>query len=499
MKIVLGVAVLAGLLVGGAARGEVERGAVGAVAEGDAERVLRARAGLRRAVEFVRAHPELLDRRRTTLPTREEKLALWGAWATVLDHAAALEPVRRGLGGWGRTPRDGARLLPARAAFLAGYRFALELIALTDRNPALDRVLDEEVPELGLPRGAWRRYKLHNLNALRATEFAALDLLARDEVPAGDALAGAIAEDREVIWAMGKGKGHALTARNAVAVVGRTGAAAWFPVQQGVSTWLGDTRVRRGETALVSPEQIARLPARLEPGDVLLERREWYLSNLGLPGFWTHAALYVGTAEERRAFFDDPEVRAFAREQGREDGDLEALLASAGPAYARSAAPDAAGHLPRVLEAISEGVEFTTLEHSAAADSFAALRPRLAKRDRAVAVARAFGYAGRPYDFDFDFLTDSALVCSELVYKAYEPGAATVGVRFELESIAGRRMATPNGMARLVDAEAAAGRPQLDVVVFLDGSEKAGAAVEASAETFRASWKRPKWHVLVAR
>jgi hypothetical protein len=494
---VLGV-VLVGLLAGAPASAEVARGAPDG-AGGDVERVLRARAGLRRAVEFVRAQPALLDRRRRTLPTREEKLALWGAWATVLDHTAALEPIRRELGGWGTPREDGARHPAARAAFLAGYRFALDLIALTARNPALDRILDEEVPELGLPRGAWRRYKLHNLNALRATEFAALDVLARGEAPPGDALAAAIAEDREVIWAMGKGEGHALTARNAVAVVARAGASAVFPFQQGLSTWLGDTRVRRGESALVSEEQIARLPARLEPGDVLLERREWYLSNLGLPGFWTHAALYVGTAEERRAFFDDPEVRAWVREQGREDGDLEALLASTTPAYGRSAAPDAAGHLPRVLEAVSEGVAFTTLEHSAAADSLAALRPRLPRRDRAVAVARAFGYAGRPYDFDFDFLTDSALVCSELVYKVYEPGAATAGLRLELESIAGRRMATPNGIARLVDVEAAAGRPQLDVAVFLDGSEKTGAAVDAPAESFRSSWKRPKWHVLVAR
>jgi hypothetical protein len=193
---------------------------------------------------------------------------------------------------------------------------------------------------------------------------------------------------------------------------------------------MGDTRVRRGDSALVSPAQIAALPGRLLPGDVLLERREWFLSNLGLPGFWTHAALYVGTPEERRAFFDDAGVRALAREEGQPDGDLDALLAAREPAAAAaSRTPDAAGHPPRVLEAISEGVSFTTLEHSAAADSIAVLRPLLDRRARAVALLRAFHYAGRPYDFDFDFLTDASLVCSELVYKAYEPGPASTTPR----------------------------------------------------------------------
>jgi hypothetical protein len=310
-------------------------------------------------------------------------------------------------------------------------------------------------------------------------------------------LGAGAAEDAEAIWALGKGPASALTAKNALVVIGRAGFGAWFPVQKGFSTWAGDTRVRRGESALITPAQVAALPGRLQPGDVLLERREWYLSNLGLPGFWTHAALYVGTPAERQALFADPAAQALARELGRPDGDLEALLAERHPAAAAaSRAPDPAGHAPRVLEAISEGVTFTTLEHSAAADALAVLRPRLPARERARALVRAFAYAGRPYDFDFDFRTDAALVCSELVYKAYEPGEGMTGLRLALEAVAGRTLATPNGLARQLDEELAAGAPQLDLVAFLDGSERQGGAAEASLDEFRRSWRRPKWHIL---
>jgi uncharacterized protein YycO len=111
------------------------------------------------------------------------------------------------------------------------------------------------------------------------------------------------------------------------------------------------------------------------------------------------------------------------------DGDGEALLARTYPAaHARALAADGGAH-PHALEAISEGVVFTTPEHAAGADHVAALRPRLSAVEKAAALLRAFGYAGRPYDFDFDFRTDAALVCFELVYKAYEAGPGRPGLR----------------------------------------------------------------------
>jgi len=34
------------------------------------------------------------------------------------------------------------------------------------------------------------------------------------------------------------------------------------------------------------------------PGDVLLERRNWFMSNIGIPGFWPHVAFFIGTFED---------------------------------------------------------------------------------------------------------------------------------------------------------------------------------------------------------
>jgi len=140
---------------------------------------------------------------------------------------------------------------------------------------------------------------------------------------------------------------------------------------------------------------------------------------------------------------------------------------------------------------------FHSLEHLTA-DSLAVLRPRLTRTERAAALVRAFGYAGRPYDFDFDFRTDAAIVCTELVYKAYEPVAGFRGVAWSVPQILGRPVIPANEFARQFDAAFGTPAQQLDLIVFLDGQERAGVAIERSVEAFRESWRRPKWQFLTS-
>jgi len=107
--------------------------------------------------------------------------------------------------------------------------------------------------------------------------------------------------------------------------------------------------------------------------------------------------LYIGTPEERLQYFSDAKVLDWIKTENETNGNFEQLVqARSANNYLESLKPHEQGHLTRVIEAMSEGVSFTPLEHCADADSVVVLRPLLPKTEKAEAILRAFHYAGRP-------------------------------------------------------------------------------------------------------
>ena len=471
---------------------------------GDLKMVAVYRAGLSNATAFAALQTNLFPvtaSDKSRLPRREEKEIFWQAWKSHLDYLLALDTLDAGQDDWLLLSgeRRGKSFAVGYAAFLAKYRFSLEFVALAERNPFLDTILNEPVPELGLPADTYAKLKFRYLNAATASLFGAQAVLfetMREATP--KELQATMDADADAILKMSRGKSELLTVKNALNILKSAGNSAWFPVQAGVSEWMGDTKVLRQDRALISAAQIAALQEKILPGDVLLVRREWFLSNIGLPGFWPHAALYIGTPEERRKYFADADVADWLKKSGTADGDLESLLASRSTTnYAIGLQPHEHAHPSRVLEAMSEGVSFTALEHCADGDALVVLRPLLPKTEKAEAILRAFHYAGRPYDFNFDFATDSELVCTELVFKAYEPSKEMRGLHLPLTEMLGRQLLPANLIARQFSQQCGTTNAQFEFISFLDGHESEGKAVESGVEEFRKSWQRPKWHVLM--
>lgn len=156
-------------------------------------------------------------------------------------------------------------------------------------------------------------------------------------------------------------------------------------------------------------------------------------------------------------------------------------------------APD--GYEHQIIEAVSEGVKFSSLQEATSADYIGVMRPRLPKVDIAKAFDEAFHYLGRPYDFNFDFLTDSSIVCSELIYKVYQKGQNKRGLDLRLREIAGRKALPANDIVEKFDKEFSQRERELDFIFFLDGNEKDKKAEEKGVPEFRSSYKRLKWDI----
>lgn len=86
-----------------------------------------------------------------------------------------------------------------------------------------------------------------------------------------------------------------LTVRADTQILKRSIRRVWFPVQKETAEKMGDFRVRRIGWYLIPEEQQKEAQTKLLPGDILMARKNWYMSNVGLPGFWPHAILYIGS------------------------------------------------------------------------------------------------------------------------------------------------------------------------------------------------------------
>ena len=151
----------------------------------------------------------------------------------------------------------------------------------------------------------------------------------------------------------------------------------------------------KNEQKQVNDEVIKEIRQNLRPGDIIITRHMDALSNLFLPGFWPHAALYIGTPQQRAEI-----------------------------------GVDLASHHD-IIESKKDGVKLRSLEETLAVDYFLILRSRLQSEHLSQVIAAAATHVGKRYDFLFDFTKADRLACTELIYRSYH---AVDLIHFELRN-----------------------------------------------------------------
>jgi hypothetical protein len=140
-----------------------------------------------------------------------------------------------------------------------------------------------------------------------------------------------------------------------------------------------------------------------KPGDVFVTRHDDALSNWFLPGFWPHAALFLGKSANHTSEWGELPPA----------GEIDAWF----------------------LEAKKDGVKVRPVSETLALDALVVLRPPLEETELQRGLQRALTHRGKPYDFLFDFRTADRLVCTEVVYRGFH-GIAPI--QFQLREVGGR-------------------------------------------------------------
>lgn len=260
-----------------------------------------------------------------------------------------------------------------------------------------------------------------------------------------------------------------------------------YPYKSQFYTWAGDTRVITPDSASISIQQLKKLRASFKPGDFFLNRSDYYISNIGIPGFWTHSGLYIGFPDELDNFFsEDKDCYNWVVTMGEVSGNFTNLLNNKFPIkYHRYVKNE---EVYPVVEALSEGVLFSSFTDAAAKDGIVVLRPKLSKLEIAKAVYHAFKLVDRPYDFNFDFSSDSLIACTELIHCVYQDSKL-----FTVEELFGNPFVTANEIAQYYDDNFENGSLKMEMIFLFDGETVYTSKSIEGQQIFRKSWEDSFW------
>ena len=182
----------------------------------------------------------------------------------------------------------------------------------------------------------------------------------------------------------------------------------------------------------------------LQPGDILLEKTPFRLTDKLIPGYWGHIAVYIGTETQLRnlGIWDDI------------NSSVQAEI-SAGKV---------------IEEALRDGVQLNSVEHFLNIDDLAVMQndteTQLELKSRILLTLKQLG---KEYDFEYDVENSDKIICSELVYITY------LSVDWQTESLAGINTISPDNVAvKSVESGTVFSLP----ILYVDGVEMTENRVE---------------------
>ena len=194
-----------------------------------------------------------------------------------------------------------------------------------------------------------------------------------------------------------------------------------YMLSKGFGNIMGEVKFRKG-FLYKNKEALAEFMPRLQPLDIIVERSPFALTDMTIPGHWTHPAIWLGTEEQLKdlGLWDHPIIKPFQDQISK-------------------------GH--HVLEAIRPGIEINPLSSYFNTDEILHMRiPGLLQdKERMLAIyQRGLSHVGQKYDFNFDATSTDVVVCSELIFQAFGD------INWPVDKVLGRHSITPDNVVEII-------------------------------------------------
>ncbi|MBK25342.1 MAG: hypothetical protein CME70_15210 [Halobacteriovorax sp.] len=194
-----------------------------------------------------------------------------------------------------------------------------------------------------------------------------------------------------------------------------------YMLSKGFGNVMGEVKFRKG-FLYKNTEALAEFKPRLMPLDIIVERSPFALTDMTIPGHWTHPAIWLGTEEQLKdlGIWYHPIFKPYQK------------MIKAGK---------------NVLEALRPGIQINPLASYFNTDEILHMRVPgiLQDKERMLAVyQRALGHYGQKYDFNFDAASTDVIVCSELIFQAFG------NINWPADKVLGRHSITPDNIVEII-------------------------------------------------
>jgi len=203
-----------------------------------------------------------------------------------------------------------------------------------------------------------------------------------------------------------------------------------------------------------------------KPWDIFLSRWNWEASNIAIPWFWKHMSMYLWTWK-------------FLKKQFLEK-------------YSFLKVMDNNSHY--IIEATWEWVEISKIEDFISHNDYLWISRTIFSDDKINrSLEKAIWYFWTPYDFIFNFYSNTNVICSELVLKSYSKDFKNdEWLSIKLEKFRLSLIYPPNNFVKKIKLD-----KKLKFVMFIDSIEKTWKNFISDEKEFYNSTKRSRFSLML--